>query len=140
MPLRRSRRRMYAHQVVVLVTGAALDRIQSVPIGSAPDLHRMLMPVISLARKVSGRVTVHAARMAQYRHDVLESSSRLSIAHRHIPRGLGGLSGLRGDIEWGHTGKQAVCRVSQDNVSRAHFMPCRCRGLLPEAQRSLARE
>jgi hypothetical protein len=90
---------MRARQITVLVTGAAFNRIRSVPIGSAPDLHRMLMAVVSLARKISGGVTIHAARVAQYRNDGLKSSSR-TIAPRCILH-CGGFCtfGLRSGIE-----------------------------------------
>ena len=77
MPVRRSGRHMRARKVMVLVTGAALNRIHSLPIGSAPHLHRMLMAVVSLAREVSGGVAIHAARMAQHRNDGLKSSSAI---------------------------------------------------------------
>jgi hypothetical protein len=54
MPIRRSRRHVHAGEVVVLVTAAALNGIYSTPVGSASDLHRVLMAVISLTRKISG--------------------------------------------------------------------------------------
>jgi hypothetical protein len=76
MPFRGSGRRMYAGQIVLLVTGAAFDRIQALAVGSAADLHCMLMTVVSLTGKVSGGVTIHAARMAEYGNDVLESGRR----------------------------------------------------------------
>jgi hypothetical protein len=90
---------MRARQIMVLVTGAALNRIHSVPIGSAPDLHRVLMAVVSLARKVSGGVTIHAARMAQYRNDSLKRSSR-TTARRYVLHCDGFCTfGLRSGIE-----------------------------------------
>jgi hypothetical protein len=58
---------------MVLVTGAALNRIYSAPVRSASDLHRVLMAVISLMRKISGGVAVHAPWMAKYRNDCLKS-------------------------------------------------------------------
>jgi hypothetical protein len=64
VPIQRSRRHVDPRQVMVLVTTTALNRIPSLPVGSAPDLHRMLMAVVSLARKISARVTIHAARGA----------------------------------------------------------------------------
>jgi hypothetical protein len=94
---------MRARQIMVLVTGAALNRIDSAPIGSAPDLHRVLMAVVSLARKISGGVTIHAARMAHYRNDGLKSSSRTiarcSVLRRVLHCGEFCTFGLRSGIE-----------------------------------------
>ena len=80
VPIRRSRRRMQAREIVVLMTGAAFDGVQPVPVGSAPDLHGVRMAVVSLTRKVSGGVAIHAARMAQYGNDGLESGGGTSPA------------------------------------------------------------
>jgi hypothetical protein len=63
---------------MVLVTGAALNGIYSTPVGSASDPHRVLMAVISLTRKISGRVAVHAPWMAEYRNKSLKSSSTVA--------------------------------------------------------------
>ena len=70
---------MRAREIMVLVTGAALNRIYSLPIGSASDLHRVLVAIVSLTREISGRVTIHAPRMAQYRHDSLKGIRRRSV-------------------------------------------------------------
>ena len=120
---------MRARQIMVLVTGAALNRIHSLPIRSAPHLHRMLMAVVFLAREVSGGMAIHAARMAQYGNKTLKSSSR-TIAHRRSPYSLGGMFGLRGGIESRQKSEQTVRRASRDKVSRAQFMLCRRRGQL----------
>jgi hypothetical protein len=66
---------MHAREVMILMTGAAFNRIYSLPVGSASDLHRVLMAVVSLTRKISGGVAIHAPRMAQYRNDGLKSRS-----------------------------------------------------------------
>jgi hypothetical protein len=87
VPIRSSGWHMHARQIMVLVTGAAFNRIQSVPIGSPADLHRMLMAVVALARKVSSRVTIHAARMAQHRNDALKSSRAIVTRHAICLRG-----------------------------------------------------
>jgi hypothetical protein len=86
---------MRARKVMVLVTGAALNRIQSLPFGSASYLHRVLMTIVALAREVSRRVAIHAARMAQHRNNGLKSSR--AIVTRHMLY-------LRGGIE-----RQQVC-------------------------------
>jgi hypothetical protein len=72
------------------MTTAALDRIYSLSIRSAPDLHRMRVAIISLTRKVSRRVAIHAAGMPQDGNNIFERSGR-SITHCR--------SGLRGTIE-----------------------------------------
>jgi hypothetical protein len=71
-PIRRSRRHVHAREVMVLVTGAASNRIYSAPVRSPSDLHRVLMAVISLTRKISGGMAVHASRMPQYGNDCLK--------------------------------------------------------------------
>jgi hypothetical protein len=48
----------------------------------------MLMAVVSLTRKVSRRVAIHAARMTQYGNDFFEGGRR-----RTITRSRGGLCG-----------------------------------------------
>jgi hypothetical protein len=57
------------------------------------------MAVVSLARKISGGVTIHAARMAQHRNDSPKSGSR-TIARRCVQH-CGGFCtfGLRSGIE-----------------------------------------
>jgi hypothetical protein len=67
---------------MVLMTGTALNRIDSVSVGAASDLHRVLMAVISLTRKIAGGMAIHAARMMQYRNDGLECSSTSVAARR----------------------------------------------------------
>jgi hypothetical protein len=103
---------MQIYEVMILVTGAALHRIQPLSIGSAPNLHRMPVAVISLTRKVSGRVTIHAARMMQYGDDVLESGSRV-IARRRFTYLIGfGMFSLRNGIEYQQRSQQTAGRVS----------------------------
>jgi hypothetical protein len=75
VPIRRSRRRMHAREVMFLMTSAALNRIYSSPVGSSSDLHCVLMAVISLTRKISGGVAIHASGMTQDRNDGLKSSA-----------------------------------------------------------------
>jgi hypothetical protein len=64
VPAGRSGRHMRARKVMILVTGAAVNRIHSPPTGPAPHLHLMLVAIVSLAREVSSGVAIHAARMA----------------------------------------------------------------------------
>src|SRR6185369_4792200 len=63
MPLRRSRRRMDSREVTSLMAGAAFDRVEALPVGSAPNLHGVRMAVVSLPRKIAGGMAVHAAWM-----------------------------------------------------------------------------
>jgi hypothetical protein len=129
VPVRRSGRHMRARKIVILVTGAALNRIRSLPIGSAPDLHRMLMSVIALTREVSTGVTIHAARMAQHRDDRLKSGGCTSVL-RYVRLGSGiGMFGLRTGAECKQEGEQGVWDVS-------HLMPCRSHGPLRVVRRS----
>ena len=79
MPVRRSGRHVRARQVMVLVTSAALNRLRSQPIRSAPNLHGMRMAIVSLAREVSHGVTIHAARMAQHRNDSFKSGGAIGL-------------------------------------------------------------
>ena len=70
---------MCALQVMILVTSATLNRIHSLPIGSASHLHSMLMTVVSLPREVSRGVAIHTAGMAQYRNDSFKGSSAVGL-------------------------------------------------------------
>lgn len=79
MPVRRSGRRMRARKVMVLVTGAALNRIAPLPSGSAANLHCVLVAIVSLAGEVSSGMAIHAARMAQDGHKSLKSSSSIVL-------------------------------------------------------------
>ena len=88
MPVGRTGGRMRSRKVMILVTSAAFNRIQSLPIGSASYLHRVLMAVVPLTREVSPGVAIHATRMAQHRNDGLKSS-------RAILRRCGGKIGSR---------------------------------------------
>ncbi len=76
MPVRRARRRVDAGRVVILMTGAAFDRVHTVAVGAAANVHGVRMAVIALTRKISAGVAIHAARMAQYRRQSLRSSGR----------------------------------------------------------------
>jgi hypothetical protein len=59
------------------MAGAAFDDMQPFPIGPTPDLHRMLMAIVSLAGKVPSGVAIHTARVPQYGNDVLKSCGRI---------------------------------------------------------------
>ena len=83
MPIGNSRRHMQSHQIVVLMTRAAPHGVNTLPLWSAMDLHRVSMAVVPLTRKVSRGVAIHAARMVQDRDNCFESSSGAGIIRRH---------------------------------------------------------
>lgn len=56
---------MFAHEIVVLMAGAALLRGHAVAFGAAPHVHDVRVPIIALAREVALGMTIHTARMAQ---------------------------------------------------------------------------
>jgi hypothetical protein len=68
---------------VVLVTGAAFDCIDTLPLGSTANLHGVAMAILSLTRIVSDGVAVHAAGVAQYWHKRFKGSRRSSIVVLH---------------------------------------------------------
>jgi hypothetical protein len=117
VPIRRSGRHMNARQVMVLMTGAAFNRIQSLPIAPPTDLHRMLMAVVALTRKVSTRVAIHAARMAQHRNDGLKSSR--AIVTRYA-------LGLRSGIERQQDCGQEECGASHLHAFRSAALTRSC--------------
>ena len=65
-PIRRAWRQMGSSEVVILMTCDALLCRNTVAICASAYIHRVRMTVISLARKVALRVTVHASRMPQH--------------------------------------------------------------------------
>jgi hypothetical protein len=68
-----------AHEIVALMTGAAFDGVYALPVWSTADLHGVSMAIISLSRKISLRMTIDPARMAEHRHNRFESSSGAGI-------------------------------------------------------------
>jgi len=87
-PVGSARRQMRARKVVVLMTGAALFRRNSVTAGAAPHVHRMRMTIVSLPREVSLGMAVHASRVSQHRDKCgKESSIALRRRCRSILRG-----------------------------------------------------
>src|SRR6267142_3505980 len=98
-PARRSGRRVQAGNIMVLMTGRTLFRRDAHASHAAPDIHGVLMPIIALARKIPRRVTIHAARMLQYRQQCCE--------RRCVPFcGGAGLYGRHGDEAEHHEGSQ----------------------------------
>src|ERR1700746_1914684 len=72
-PIGRARRHMQAVQIVVLMTCAALDSERAISIRAAAHLHRVRVTIVSLPRKVAGRMAIHAARMMEDGNERFES-------------------------------------------------------------------
>ena len=79
MPIGSSRRHAQACKIVVLMTRAASHSVNALPVWSTTDLHCVAMTIVSLSRKISRGVTIHAARVMEHRHDCFESSGRPGI-------------------------------------------------------------
>jgi hypothetical protein len=82
MPTGRSRRHVQAHEIVVLMTGAASDSIHSLSVSTA-NLHCVAMAIVTLTRKVSTGVAIHTARMAKHWNNCFESRGGAGIVWRH---------------------------------------------------------
>jgi hypothetical protein len=98
------------------MTATAFDRVQSLPVRSALDSHRVRVTVISLTRKVAGGVAIHAATVPQDGNDVFESSSRSILRER-----------LSAGIEYGEKRDKAIQCRSQNEPRRAqcHALPAK---------------
>src|SRR5262249_31166539 len=71
-PARRPRGHVQSGQVLLLVTRGTFFRRHTAPVHSASHIHRMRMTIVALARKLSGRVAIQTARMAQHRREGAE--------------------------------------------------------------------
>jgi hypothetical protein len=63
MPIGSFRRHAQSHQIVVLMTRAASYGVNALPVWSTTDLHCVSMADVTLTRKVSRGVAIHAARI-----------------------------------------------------------------------------
>ena len=79
MPIGCSRRHVQSCEIVILMTGTAFDGIHAVSVRSAMNLHGVAMAVITLARKISGGVAIHTARMAKHGDNRLKSGSGAGV-------------------------------------------------------------
>src|ERR1700758_2633632 len=75
-PIGRARRHMQTFQIVVLMTCAALYSERAISIRASAHLHRVRVTIVSLPRKVAGRMAIHAARMMEDGNDRFESGGR----------------------------------------------------------------
>ena len=85
MPVRRTWRSVLPFDVEILVTGAALHRIDPLPARTTPDIHGVPMAIISLPWKVSLRVAVHTAWMVEHLYDRFESGGSAGVITRRGP-------------------------------------------------------
>jgi hypothetical protein len=82
-----------ALQIVILVTGAALDRRSTHAVWSTPDVHDVAMQIVPLPGIVASGVAHYATRMPQRRHDGLEGlhshrAARIGIRRRSLRDGV----------------------------------------------------
>src|SRR5258708_5739140 len=81
MPIRGAWRHVLPCQIMDLVTGIALHAGHTLPVGTSPNIHPMLVTIIALTREVSVGVAVHAARvMKNFHHGFKRSGGRSIIA------------------------------------------------------------
>jgi hypothetical protein len=69
-------------QIVVLMTGTAMDRCDAISVGAAPHVHDVPVEIVALPRIIARRVAHHAPRMPQHGRDVLESGDSCGAAGR----------------------------------------------------------
>lgn len=89
MPSGCTRRHVRALQIVILVTGAALDRRRTDAVWSTPDIHDVPVQIVPLPGVVASGVAHDATRMPQRRHDGLEGrhshrAARIGIRRRSL--------------------------------------------------------
>jgi hypothetical protein len=63
-PVGRSGGHVQTHKVVVLMAGAALDRIYALPLLATVNPHCVAMAVVALTRKIPSGVTIHTTGVA----------------------------------------------------------------------------
>src|SRR5580765_3969376 len=66
MPIWGPRRHMLVHKIMVLMTCAALQTDDTLPLKTTPDVHCVPMSIVSLPGKVSCGMAIHTARMTEY--------------------------------------------------------------------------
>jgi hypothetical protein len=85
VPIRGAWRSVLPFDVEILVTDAALHRLEPLSSRAAADVHGVPMAIISLPRKVSARVAVHTPRVTEHRYDRFESGGSGSAITRGGP-------------------------------------------------------
>jgi hypothetical protein len=71
---------MLSHKIMVLVAGAAFQSGYALSFNATAHIHRVAMPVVPLAGKVSSGMAVHAAWMMEHRDNGFKSLCRNVIA------------------------------------------------------------
>jgi hypothetical protein len=70
---------MQSFEVVILVTTAAFRRGDPISIATPPHVHGVRTSIVSLSRKISVGMAIHAARMMQHWHYGFECTNCGSI-------------------------------------------------------------
>jgi len=82
MPTGCSWRQTQAIEIVILMAGTAPYDVSPAPIRPTLDFHTVRMAVVTLARIVTHRMTVHTPRMTEDRNDRFERSRGSDIVSR----------------------------------------------------------
>src|ERR1700739_1452534 len=67
-------RHVFSSEIMVLMAGATPQTGDTLAFQTPPDVHCVPMSIVSLARKVSARMAVHAARMPEHGHNRFKGS------------------------------------------------------------------
>jgi hypothetical protein len=76
---------MLARQIVILVTATTRHASHIFSILTTPHIHRVPMSIVSLPRKVSIRMAIHASGMMKHRDHGLERTGGRRIVTRRAP-------------------------------------------------------
>jgi hypothetical protein len=118
MPAGRAWGRVLSFEVVVLVAGAAFYGDDAVTVGTAANVHRVRVLVVALARKVSGGMAIHAARMMQHWHDGFEGAGGCSIVMlRYFVRARG----VGAFVVSGDGSKQRITQAARQNNGTQNY-------------------
>src|SRR5580704_17291904 len=79
MPTGSTRRHMQPFPIVILMARTALYDERAVSSRATAHLHRVPVTIVSLPRKVAGRMAIHAARVMEDGNDRFESGSGSSV-------------------------------------------------------------
>ena len=113
---------MQAVQIVVLMTCAALYSERAISIRAAAHLHRVRVTIVSLPRKVAGRMAIHAARMMEDGNERFESGGSGSVVAFIFVVFILLFMALGGDLKEQTTGKAE--HDSSSGYERREFSSC----------------
>lgn len=111
---------MQAVQIVVLMTCAALYSERAISIRASAHLHRVRVTIVSLPRKVAGRMAIHAARVMEDGNERFKSSGSV-VAFVFVVFILLFMA-LGGDLKEQTTGKAE--HDSSSGYKRRELSPC----------------